>query len=351
MIDNLHKVRADDGTAYIVLGQNCSKRPQPIFPAHVLHSQRRLRCASSVRKLETNDANIARLVLAVLITVQLTIAYACTRATVAILLAVFVGAFLHFGMQEMMHQIVHRSVCTVDHFLFAIADVMFGLSGPPFYIYYTQLHLKHHQSVGEVSDPDAEFQKLWMKLPKRIHIFFLRWCWTFVIGGCTKLLLAAAYYDNPRAFVLFSEFSVFNLCAYVFASLSLIVVYPWRAAGLLYIACSAAFSMGAGAHPCLLFWIMQHAYGPHTDMQHTVSYGGSAIIHFLHFGALFHAEHHDMPKIPFFRMHLIPADSDRKRVKSAPAFILDWLRGAHVPVECAGQTEYTKQTASLRCFD
>ena len=44
---------------------------------------------------------------------------------------------------------------------------------------------------------------------------------------------------------------------------------------------------------------MQHAAGPSSGYQNTVSYSGSSLWHWLNLGALYHVEHHDLPRIPF----------------------------------------------------
>lgn len=107
----------------------------------------------------------------------------------------------------------------------------------------------------------------------------------------------------------------------------------WRA--IVYIATSSAFSMGLLCHPCIAFWIMQHAcnatsenYGQpssieewndvlaaasvgcfqfHTSVQPTMSYYGSRLWNWLTLNELLHVEHHDFSGIPWTRLQSVTA--------------------------------------------
>lgn len=118
----------------------------------------------------------------------------------------------------------------------------------------------------------------------------------------------------------------------------------------MYLWLSAACSLGAGCHPCLLFWIMQHACVPHMKHQPSLSYGGSPLLHALHFGALFHAEHHDFPHVTYLA-HRVPHDPRaRPRVLSTRAFLFAWLRGSYADVDIAGYDAYSHATLNWKAI-
>ena len=131
-----------------------------------------------------------------------------------------------------------------------------------------------------------------------------------------------------------------------------------------YFALSAANSVGFLAHPCIGFWLFQHAcatdlderssmapayaaptraprakkdddaYGALDDMQPTLSYAGSDLWHWLTFQELRHLEHHDFPGIPWTRLAALAkaapefyAPTHVYHVPSIATLLATWLKG------------------------
>lgn len=105
-------IRADDREYVVFDADNLSRDPsQTSAPAaHDWHALRRRQC------IGLNDARsrVQRAVLAALVAVQVLGCMLC-RPSVHAALACTVGAYAHFGMQQMMHELAHRRPTKVDH--------------------------------------------------------------------------------------------------------------------------------------------------------------------------------------------------------------------------------------------
>lgn len=313
---------ASDGQ-FVVYRRNIHvARPHArVIPASEWHTNRRR--ARVAPPPNDPSMNVQRAVLVGLVTCQLLGALIITQTSTAVVCAALCGGFLHFGLQQMMHELSHRRMRAFDMVLCVLADACFGMSGPCFYVYYTELHGLHHSTVGDHEDPDTAFHNLWsLSGPLGRCGAPMRLLWTCVVGFLTRPLVLIASAASGRSDLLdkasgrrFRGMLLYSVTALVWLGL----LYACAPAGVLYMVLSAGFSMGACAHPCLLYWIMQHCASPITRMQPTVSYGGSAWMHALTFGALRHVEHHDFPLVPFYRLHEIASLVGRPpRVTDSP---------------------------------
>lgn len=324
----------DSKQSFLVHRENChAVKPQIDLgmPAHRWHGCRNRIGYSGgrVRHLCSRSKSAQRAVLAILLAAQLTLLTTKLSFITAFLASYCFGAFAQFNMQAMMHEICHRGIRVVDHVCFLLADSCFGLSGPGFYIYYSEFHLKHHADVGSPGDPDFGFHMLWSNVSAgRLR----RLIESIIIAAFTKILLSVGHVRGTKKNILFV--APFWALARYAAFTALFWASAWRYAtpgGFLYLTLSACFSMGAACHPCLLSWITQHCASVATRMQPTISYSGSGLFHSMHLGALYHTEHHDFPLVPFYKLHLVRGSTpdlyrDVVTVKSALKWIMTWLR-------------------------
>lgn len=341
-------VRAGD-REYVVFDANNLSRDATqtsMPPAHAWHTTRRRPCT----KLNDARSHVQRATLVVLVGVQVLIGSMAWGRVVHAALACTVGAYAHFGLQQMMHELSHRRPTAVDHALAFCADALFGLSGPGFYIYYMYHHLRHHSTVGLEEDPDAAFHNLWASVPAPLTSSVAgRLVWATAVGSLTKVLLVVNYLRGKSS-VLYVDTPRTPLVASIAGHVLLWGLASVRAPRLaLYTAASSALSLGALGHPCLFFWIAQHCANHATRWQPTMSYDGHEWVHALHLGALRHTEHHDQPMVPFYRMHLIPRRPD----DCAFVSILDsiWRWCAHtdgtVWMDVGAQQRHVRQTLAI----
>lgn len=330
--------RLSDGKDFIVYASNIRPDLGTIRPAHAIHRDNTHRYGAAIDARRT----VQRVVLFGLIFVQIAVARAMPSCWIA-LAAASVGAFGHFGMQQMMHELSHRGMTRVDVMLSRVSDALFASCGPGFFTYYSQLHRVHHEKVGEAADPDQNFHNLWSFTHFRVDGFAKRWAWSVFIGLFTRPVVffrsrghgRAKKGPEGRTAGLKSLTAGLDSTALILCALWAFFFCILRVPGVLYIVSSAAFSMGAAGHPCLCYWIMQHNCSAFTDFQPTVSYRGRWYVHALFFAALRHAEHHDAPLVPFFDLWRVE-DPKRCAVTSIRRLIWNWLRGRGEWMDVAG---------------
>lgn len=335
--------RLPPGGRYVVYAENCrATRPETsdeeARDGYEWHSKRaraaiarhgtRITALFDARKLAQ------RLILWGAIVVQLGVAVRVGGVLHVLALAAVGGSYLQFAMQAMMHEIFHRGVSPFDAVAFLIADCTFGLSGPGFFFYYREYHGLHHRRMGEEDDPDAALHSLWARRPSGL---LRRVAWTWWVGGATKAALLAndlrgACDMHLRAI---GALRCTLFLAFVVGAHAALVVATGGATASAYLSLSSAFALGAGPHPLLLLWIMQHCASPLTEMQSTVSLRAGSLWHLPTFGTLYHTEHHDFPLVPFYRLRrlseVLQSDDDSARVHRVEApsrFILAWLLSA-----------------------
>ena len=298
--------------------------------------------------------------------------------------AATVGAQCAFGAQALNHELSHSRTWCVAAPCALLASAL--TTFPWFSYYFAGGHERHHAHVGTPRDADADaLFWLWERAPVHSSDVYAgdagdpidlqsfssdddddeaetaaskkrrrRWVALVdsVAGGVAWASAVAAALPLAYAYSLLSclrddvkanrkefAFWVFDCVCSVLAM--------GRVAGrcadgthvagaLLYFAVSAAFSVGFLVHPCIGFWLFQHACAtdldarsamapayaaprgakgddrkktdapstndPLEDLQPTLSYAGSDLWHWLTFQELRHLEHHDFPGIPWTRL-------------------------------------------------
>lgn len=336
-----------EGLHFVVFeGDNLSCEstvPEPLV-AHKWHSSR-----SRTRGLNRSGKSVQRTILLGLVVMQLWIGV-CFDWSVKLVCAVTVGAYAHFGMQQMIHEVAHRSPGIIDHSLAFFSDTLFFLCGPGFYIYYMFHHIKHHNTVGEEDDPDMAFHQLWAKIPSCFgRTVRGRIVWSALVAFFTKGLLVINFMSG-RSSVLYMNTPKLPLVGSALLQIIMLGIAAWSTPGALaYVYLSSALSLGAFAHPCIVFWISQHCSNEMSDFQPTLSYKGSYWIHLLHLGALRHTEHHDNPLIPFHLMHRIRSDENDYTYTSMRLLIYRWLTHCDGSdwMDVAGQNRFVRQTVCI----
>ncbi|KAH8059013.1 fatty acid desaturase [Aureococcus anophagefferens] len=287
------------------------------------------------------------------------------------LLAGTVGAQCAFGAQALNHELSHAKTWAVAGPCALLASSL--TTFPWFSYYFAGGHERHHAHVGTPRDADADA---------------LFWLWERVAGRRVGVAVAAALplayawsllaclRDDFKANRKETCFWLFDaLCsAAAMAAVGRRCASPAHGWGAFaYFALSAANSVGFLAHPCIGFWLFQHAcatdlderssmaaayraakgceipnfkgsylgrfplaayaaptlaprakkdddaYGALDDMQPTLSYAGSDLWHWLTFQELRHLEHHDFPGIPWTRLAaLAKAAPGRARLDDLP---------------------------------
>jgi fatty acid desaturase len=241
-------------------------------------------------------------------------------------------------------------------------------------MYYWNYHSRHHAHTGSVLDRDGEilFQQ-WHFPPSILRdSAFLRLIWTciFSLTVYIQFCFAKAKLDSPHLPTLQHE----GVSVMVF----LLFAYNWGILGIVYLALSSAFSLGACGHPYIHFWMIQHWFvqdrlsvrqqqqnsttssttsksfqittiSSLQDLaksmnicvsQPTMSFTSfssgklfTMIWHTIHFGELRHVEHHDFPFIPYLRAYRLPqiaSEFYQDLIQSTSPFdaLQQWLREA-----------------------
>jgi sphingolipid delta-4 desaturase len=261
--------------------------------------------------------------------------------------AATVGATAAFGSQALNHELSHdrRTSLAAPCALLASATTTF----PWFSYYFAGGHERHHLHVGTPRDADADaLFWLWERQPvHEADIYGIKkpkpspkWLWLdSVVGGLlwastVALLLPIAYaYALLRCLVRDWDanwretlFWLSESFASYLVMRTLVNYSNHGFAVVLYLALSSAFSVGFLCHPCIGFWLMQHACATDLDnesrikpalskplvgrtntpslgrLQPTLSYCGSTMWHWLTFQELRHLEHHDFPWVPWVRL-------------------------------------------------
>lgn len=288
-----------------------------------------------------------------LFVLQVFVALYLVRSTwTAIVYAATVGATAAFGAQALNHELLHdqRKLVAAPCALLASATTTF----PWFSYYFAGGHERHHLHVGTPRDSDADaLFWLWERQPvHEADLYSLKnkkatkFLWLdSVLGGVLWASAVAAALPIAYAYALLRclvrdwvanwRETVFwlseSVASYVlFRTLMYYAVDATHArAAVLYLALSSAFSVGFLCHPCIGFWLMQHACATdlytHSQMapayarprkgrantpslgrlQPTLSYCGSTLWHWLTFQELRHLEHHDFPWVPWVRLPLL----------------------------------------------
>ena len=289
--------------------------------------------------------------------------------------AATVGATAAFGSQALNHELSHdrRTSLAAPCALLASATTTFPWSATQrrnchrrrdavdarrrdakvvprrFSYYFAGGHERHHLHVGTPRDADADaLFWLWERQPvHEADIYGIKkpkpspkWLWLdSIVGGIlwastVALLLPIAYaYALLRCLVRDWEANwretLFWLSESYASYLVMRTLVTYSNHGfevVLYLALSSAFSVGFLCHPCIGFWLMQHACATDLDngstikpaysrplvgrtntpslgrLQPTLSYCGSKLWHWLTFQELRHLEHHDFPWVPWVRL-------------------------------------------------
>lgn len=311
----------------------------------------------------------------------------------ALFWALLVGANCAFGSQALCHELSHSRNTLVAAPCALLASSL--TTFPWFAYYFAGGHERHHAHVGTPRDADADaLFWLWERAP--IHASDV-----YAAGGSaaapppsplrSKFPKSAFLADTPAGGVVWASTVAAALpAAYAYSLLSCLrddwaanvretrfwigesavsaiamagvcrtcESRPHALAALLYFALSAAASVGFLLHPCIGFWLMQHAcaegegsgggrmanaYAPPSAKataagaplegghQPTLSYAGSPLWHWLTFQELRHLEHHDFPGIPWTRLPRLAEIAPEfygtamHHVPSIPGLLSAWL--------------------------
>lgn len=346
-LDLVRVLLADDASEHVVFRKNLEAGHARRMSAREWHVERRERLRSDHLK-DDASRGVQRCLLLSMIATQSCAAILLARVPLWVcLLSGYVGGFVHFGMQQMMHELAHRSPTRLDRVIFVVSDVLFGWSGPDFCAYYTRLHAAHHARVGHEDDPDSAFHALWNRGEgDDVAPFVRRLVRATTVGFLGRLLVlwSARRGEDGRH----PSGGLFRRCTSTVSPclVGAFVAHRYGVASVAHLACSAACAMGAFAHPCLFYWISQHCASPLTAWRPTVSYAGARWTHALFWGALFHAEHHDRPMVPSLSMVRDPPLVEGG-VESIRSFIWEWLTRSGEWMDVAGQRRYTELTVSI----
>jgi len=267
--------------------------------------------------------------------------------------ALTVGANAAFGAQALNHELSHAKTRWLAAPCALVASAM--TTFPWFSYYFAGGHERHHLHVGTPRDADADaLFWLWERQP--VHradvwgagpkeprpLTTLQRLGDSAAGGVAWASTVAAALPVAYAYSLLSclkddwnankketSFWLLESSASFLVFRALTRCCDGRAhaiAAVAYLAISAAASVGFLCHPCIGFWLMQHACATDADgdsrmapaysgplvgpastpkldrLQPTLSYCGSDLWHWLTFQELRHLEHHDFPRIPWVRL-------------------------------------------------
>jgi len=202
----------------------------------------------------------------------------------SLLVAYGVGAFANHSMYVLIHDAIHNLILenkTWNKMIAIFADLPNVLPGAiGFGIY----HLKHHSHQGDY-EYDADLANEWeAKLVGNRWYAKALWLLLFPIAQLTRP-------PRIKALCMWNRWIFINLFCALAYDAAIVYFFGW--AGLFYLFCSFAFSIGL--HPVGARWIQEH-YTKDPD-QETYSYYGPINRVCLNMG--YHNEHHDFPTIPW----------------------------------------------------
>ncbi len=201
-----------------------------------------------------------------------------------LLVAYGVGAFANHAMYVLIHDAIHNLILpskSWNKMIAIFADLPNVLPGA---IGFGVYHLKHHSHQGDY-EWDADLANQWeARLVGNRWYAKALWFLFFPIVQLTRP-------PRIKALCMWNRWIFLNLvCALAYDAA---IVYFCGWAGLFYLFCSFAFSIGL--HPVGARWVQEH-YTKDPD-QETYSYYGPINRICLNMG--YHNEHHDFPTIPW----------------------------------------------------
>ena len=201
-----------------------------------------------------------------------------------LLVAYGVGAFANHSMYVLIHDAVHNLILpskSWNKVIAIFADLPNLLPGAMGFQVY---HLKHHSHQGDY-EWDADLANHWeARLVGNRWYAKALWLFLFPIVQLTRP-------PRIKAVRMWSRWIFLNLFCCLAYDAAIVYFCGW--AGLFYLLCSFAFSLGL--HPVGARWIQEHY--TNDPEQETYSYYGPINRLCLNMG--YHNEHHDFPTIPW----------------------------------------------------
>ena len=202
----------------------------------------------------------------------------------ALLVAYGVGAFANHSMYVLIHDAIHNLILpskSWNKVIAIFADLPNLLPGAMGFQVY---HLKHHSHQGDY-EWDADLANHWeARLVGNRWYAKALWLFFFPIVQLTRP-------PRIKAVRMWSRWIFLNLFCCLAYDAAIVYFCGW--AGLFYLLCSFAFSIGL--HPVGARWIQEHY--TNDPEQETYSYYGPINRVCLNMG--YHNEHHDFPTVPW----------------------------------------------------
>ncbi|BDG08359.1 fatty acid desaturase [Anaeromyxobacter paludicola] len=269
-------------------GSSCFHRVTYREPHH--ERTRRLLAAHPEARALCGHAPVSALFVLGLVAAQLALAVALRGAPWWLLLgaAWALGAVADHGLWVLIHDCTHDLVFRrpgPNRWLAILANLPILF---PAAISFRKYHLLHHAYQG-AEDLDAD-------LPSPLEVRLVGSCaWRKALWLLLFFVAQTSRIPRLRRVPFFDRWYAVNLAVQVaFAAAVLLALGPWA---LAYLFASSVFAVGL--HPVGARWIQEH-YLTFPGGQETFSYYGP--MNLLAFNVGYHNEHHDLMKVPWFRL-------------------------------------------------
>ncbi|WP_395665374.1 fatty acid desaturase [Methylocella sp.] len=207
----------------------------------------------------------------------------------AVLVAIFVGAFANHAMFVVIHDACHNAIFARpvwNKWVGILADLPNGAPTAMGFRYY---HIKHHSHLGDY-DYDADLPSHWeARTFGRSALGKAAWMFFFAPFQLARL-------GRLRATVpMWGRWTYVNAACVIAFDILMVALFGPNA--LVYLLASFWFSIG-GLHPLGARWVQEHF--THDPAQETFDYYGPLNRLALNIG--YHNEHHDFPDVPWRRL-------------------------------------------------
>lgn len=268
------------------------------------HSTRRCQIVSehpNIRALY-GPARISFLVILILKICQLLLAYCMHYLSwpLVFLIAYAIGAVLVMGQLNMIHEASHNLIFASRRFNRIAAYVANLVIILPAAESIFQYHSRHHTKLGDYSSDISVPRKWEMKWVHRSIWRKLVWLLVFPLIYAYRLHLISRDSQSKHSHRTIPHGQLLTALNYACQCFfAFVIIYAWGLRSFAYLVFSFFFCFSI--HPINAMNIQEHFIV--NQNQPTYSYYG--IANWITFNIGYHLEHHDLPQIPWNRIHLV----------------------------------------------